>query len=75
VLPDRCEELLERARALGWVARTEKDGWVLSRDPSTIRIADVYRAFVFDADAVGVPQADLGLSLRDFLAKEKEKAA
>ena len=71
LLPDRCEELLERAASLGWTARTEKDGWVLARDASTIRLADIYRAFVFDADAVGVSEADLGLSLRDFLAKEK----
>src|SRR6267378_3990715 len=67
ILPDRCEQILERARALGWAARTERDGWVLARDASTIHIAEVYRAFVFDADAVGVPESDLGLSLRDYL--------
>jgi membrane protein len=70
VLPDRVEEILERARALGWVARTEKDRWVLSRDPATIHLADIYRTFIFDADAVGVPEADLGLSLRDFMSRE-----
>jgi membrane protein len=73
ILPDRCEQILERARALGWAARTERDGWVLARDAHTIQLAEIYRAFVFDADAVGVPQTDLGLSLRDFLRKEKEK--
>jgi membrane protein len=72
LLPERCEEMLERARAIGWVARTDKEGWVLSRDPSAIRLGDVYRTFVFDADAVGVPEADLGLSLRDYLGREKE---
>src|SRR6266850_904775 len=71
ILPDRCEQILERARALGWAARTERDGWVLARDAATIQLAEIYRAFVFDADAVGVPQTDLGLSLRDFLHKEK----
>jgi len=71
ILPDRCEQILERAGALGWGARTERDGWVLARDAATIRVAEIYRAFVFDADAVGVPEADLGLSLRDFLHKEK----
>jgi membrane protein len=70
LLPDRCEEILERAAARGWVARTEREGWVLSHDAAGIRIADVYRAFVFDADAVGVPEADLGLSLRDYLQRE-----
>jgi len=75
LLPDRVEEILERAKALGWAARTEKDRWVLSRDPATIRLGDVYRIFVFDADAVGVPEADLGLSLRDFLHREVKDAA
>src|SRR5689334_3881543 len=41
ILPDRVEEILERAKALGWVARTEKDRWVLSRDPATIHLADI----------------------------------
>jgi membrane protein len=72
ILPDRVEEILERAKALGWAARTEKDRWILARDPSTIHLADVYRTFVFDADAVGLPETDLGLSLRDFLHREDE---
>ena len=70
ILPDRVEEILERAKALGWAVRTEKDRWVLARDPSTIHLADVYRTFIFDADAVGLPETDLGLSLRDFLNRE-----
>jgi len=69
ILPDRCEQILERAAALGWAARTERDGWVLARDASTIRIAEIYRAYVFDVDAIGVPQTDLGLSLRDYLER------
>jgi len=72
ILPDRVEEILERAKALGWAARTEKDRWVLSRDPATIHLADIYRTFVFDADAVGVPETDLGLSLRDFLHRDEK---
>ena len=70
--PDRCEAILERAAARSWAARTEGgDGWVLARDASRIRVADLYRAYVFDAEALGA-QPDLGLSLRDFLAKEAE---
>jgi membrane protein len=70
MLPDRCEAILQRAAVRGWTARTEGgDGWVLARDASRIRIADVYRAYVFDAEAVGV-HPDLGLSLQDFVAKE-----
>jgi membrane protein len=71
ILPDRCEQILVRAAQHGWVARTERDGWVLARDTASIRVADIYRAFVFDADALGVPQTDLGLSLRDYLGREK----
>ena len=70
MLPDRCEAILERAAARGWAARTEGgDGWVLARDATAIQVADVYRAYVFDAEAVGV-HPDLGLSLRDYLGKE-----
>ena len=72
ILPDRCERILERAAAHGWVARTERDGWVLARDATKISVAEVYRAFVFDADAVGMPDTDLGLSLRDYLGREKK---
>ena len=70
MLPDRCEAILERAAARGWAARTEGgDGWVLARDAAAILIGDVYRAYVFDAEAVGV-QPDLGLSLREYQGKE-----
>src|SRR5437764_8923902 len=73
ILPDRCEQILERAAALGWAARTERDGWVLARDASTIQLAEIYRAFIFDADAVGVPQDHLGLSLRDFVRRDRNE--
>jgi len=73
LMPHRCEALLERSRELGWTARTEKDGWVLSRDADNIRLADLYRAFVFDPDAVGVRQEDLGLSLREFSERNRDQ--
>jgi len=69
--PWRCEEVLERAAQLGWVTRTAKEGWVLSLDAASIRVAEVYKAFVYDADAVGVPQSDLELSLREYSGREK----
>jgi membrane protein len=73
LVPERVERILERAAALGWVARTERgDGYVLARDASEIQVADVYRTFVFDADAVGVPETHLGLSLRDFVQREEK---
>jgi len=69
--PYRLEEALARAAARGWVARTEKDGWVMARDAASIRVADVYHEFVFDSEAVGVSEADLGLSLQEYVTREK----
>jgi membrane protein len=78
VMPERCEQVLERCAELGWVAKTEKDGWVLARDADTIRVADVYRAFVLDPELTSERLADhwkhvdasLGASLRQISAKE-----
>jgi len=70
--PYRLEEVLVRGAARGWVARTEKDGWVLARDAASILVVDLYREFVFDSAAVGVSEADLGLSLQEFVAKGEE---
>jgi membrane protein len=66
VLPYRAERVLERMARLGWTAPTEKDGWILARDPEALRVADVYRIFVLDTDALGLPEVDLGLSLQAF---------
>ncbi len=71
LMPHRCEEMLERSRKLGWTVRTEKDGWVLARDAAGIGVQDLIRAFVFDAAAAGVRDADLGLSLKEYAEKEK----
>jgi membrane protein len=70
--PYRVEQVLVRAARRGWVARTEKDGWVLARDPATIPLTDLFRELVFDAEAVGVAEGDLGLSLQQYIAKGKE---
>jgi membrane protein len=69
--PYRVEEVLMRAAASGIVARTEKDAWVLARDADSIRIADLYHQFVFDSAKLGIADADLGLSLREFAARGK----
>jgi membrane protein len=47
--PYRCEEVLERCVPLGWAAETDDGGWLLAKRPDTIRVADVYRAFLLDA--------------------------
>ncbi|HEY7241873.1 MAG TPA: YihY family inner membrane protein [Burkholderiales bacterium] len=78
VMPERCEGVLERCAQLGWVAKAEKDSWVLARDADTIRLADIYRAFVLDPDLTGERLAEhwkqvdasLGASLRQLSAKE-----
>jgi membrane protein len=78
VMPERCETVLERCAELDWVAKAEKDGWVLARDADTIRLADIYRAFVLDPDLTGERLAEhwkhidasLGASLRQLSAKE-----
>ena len=78
VMPHRCEVALERCAGLGWVAKTEKDGWVLARDADTIRVADVYRAFVLDPEVTGERLAEhwkhidvsLGETLRQISEKE-----
>ncbi|HEV8106933.1 MAG TPA: YhjD/YihY/BrkB family envelope integrity protein, partial [Burkholderiales bacterium] len=78
VMPERCESVLERCAELGWVAKAEKDGWVLARDADTIRLADIYRAFVLDPDLTGERLAEhwkhvdasLGASLRQLSAKD-----
>ena len=72
ILPYRCEHVLERASQLGWVAHTGRDGWILARDADTIRVADVYKAFVYDAEAIGIPEIDFGLTIREFSQKERK---
>ena len=54
-----------RRRALSMTA-------VLARDAETIRLADLYQEFVFDSAALGIAEGDLGLSLRQSAAREKE---
>ena len=72
MMPHRCEAALEHAAKLGWTARTEKDGWVMARDPEGMRVADLYRAFAFNAETWGVTDADLGLTLSEYANKEKD---
>ena len=74
LMPHRCEAALERAAQLGWTARTERDSWVLARDADTIQVADLYRAFAFDAETWGVTEADLKCTLREFANREEKKA-
>lgn len=72
MMPYRVEGILDRGAALGWVAKGDKETWLLARDAHAIKVEDVYRAFVYDAEGVGVSQADLELSLDQFSTEEKK---
>jgi membrane protein len=72
IMPYRAEMILDRCTTLGWAAKAEKDGWLLARDAKSIQVGDVYRAFVYDADSVGVSNADLELSLQQFSEEERK---
>ncbi|MCW5603450.1 MAG: YihY family inner membrane protein [Burkholderiales bacterium] len=48
---ERIEAILDAMEGAGWVSRALPAGWVLSRDPKTIGVGDVYRLFVFRAEA------------------------
>ena len=45
------EAVLDKMIGAGWVSRVVPAGWVLDRDPETIKIGEVYRLFVFSAEA------------------------
>ena len=72
LMPYRAEMILDRCATLGWVAKAEKDGWLLARDAKSIHVGDVYRVFVYDPDSAGVSNADLELSLQQFSDEERK---
>ncbi len=51
---ERIEAILDAMQNASWVNRALPAGWVLSRNPAAIAVADVYKLFVFDP-AVPVP--------------------
>ena len=48
---ERIEAILDAMVSAAWVSRAMPTGWVLNRDPQTIKVEEVYRLFVFRADA------------------------
>jgi membrane protein len=44
------EDVLDRLSEASWVGSVEGGGWILTRSADAIRLADVYRVFVFDPD-------------------------
>ncbi|MDD2776327.1 MAG: YihY family inner membrane protein [Gallionella sp.] len=45
---DQLEIILERLQAADMVCKTEQQGWILMRDPSHIRAAELLKVFVLD---------------------------
>jgi membrane protein len=59
---ERVEALLETMLAESWVSRALPDGWVLSHDPASITLDQVYNLFVFRTNAlVSAHEADANL--------------
>jgi membrane protein len=52
---EECEGLLERMAKAGWLMPGLGDGWGWARDAAEIRLADVYREFVFHPEAHAEP--------------------
>ncbi|OIP08882.1 MAG: hypothetical protein AUK53_10255 [Betaproteobacteria bacterium CG2_30_59_46] len=45
---EEIEAILDRLNEVNWVGSVEGGGWTLTRSAAAIRLADVYRVFVFD---------------------------
>jgi membrane protein len=88
---DEMTMLLEKMLVAGWVGRVQDDvpahtrwgrgardsvdSWVLLADPGTVRLADVYRLFVFEAAGAGHPAPASRLALDTAaLARQVEHA-
>ena len=63
---DEAQAMLERMRALGWVARSA-GGWVLARDLRAVTVADVAHEFLYRAGEVRAEAREAGL---EFVAAE-----
>jgi membrane protein len=69
LLPERCEQVLERCAAQGWAARTDRESWLLARDAGAIALSRVVRAFAIDAEAL---RAEVPPALAEHLLKAGE---
>jgi membrane protein len=55
---DETEMLLERLAGAGWAVKSSSDRWVLACDPERVTVAQVYREFVFQPEALYGVQGD-----------------
>ncbi|MEW5942272.1 MAG: YihY family inner membrane protein [Pseudomonadota bacterium] len=75
---EEIEDVLERLSAASWAHRVAGNAWALSRSPADIRIADVFRQFVFkpeDVPAEGELDKRLAVLLKDTSARLDEAMA
>jgi len=70
------EDILDRLNEVNWVGSVEGGGWTLIRSAEGIRLADIYRVFVFDPDqdcsAPGIAGARAGVLLDGLTTKLDE---
>jgi membrane protein len=73
---EEVEDVLGRLNEVSWVGSAEGGGWILTRSAEAIRLADVYRVFVFDPDqdcsAPGIAGAHAVVLLAGLTAKLDE---
>ena len=73
---EEVEDILDRLNEVNWVGSVEGGGWTLTRSAEAIRLADVYRVFVFDPDpdcsAPGIGGTRAGALLAGLEAKLDE---
>ncbi|HUW49520.1 MAG TPA: YihY family inner membrane protein [Sulfuricella sp.] len=48
--PEYVEDILDRLNTLRWAGKIAHGGWVLTRNADAVRLADVYREFVFNPE-------------------------
>lgn len=58
---DELEDILRQLRDVGMVERTTRQGWVLARSAADIRLAEVFRLFVFTPETVAPGSDDQAL--------------
>jgi membrane protein len=70
------EDILDRLNEVNWVGSVEGGGWTLTRSAEAIRLADVYRVFVFDpgqeGSAPGIAGTRAGVLLTGLTARLDE---
>ena len=63
------EDILDRLNEVNWVGSVEGGGWTLTRSAAAIRLADVYRVFVFDPEKASAAPSYRGGRAEPLLAK------